>query len=1534
MAWMPWTRRRVASLWTVRCRPPAATATVTTLSSSSCRLSTRTTTTRRTTTFRRSCFGSTHGIRWTSRQSSSLAANAAAEDSEWKKETLDHSLLEPHVEPAQQEQPPQSQPQRPFSGVWSAAARSRRSQLSQEEWYQAFVALHEWRHTIRAEDDEGNDEPTTTTTAKTQWIRSALELVDRYGAQTQSLLVRRHQQEQEEPTALDTVSKQEKAQDPFALSHGEPLWEADHAKDDTQDPNYLTNNTNNHIYQKKRMEEEADLAAFWSQTRAAANGVLHQALHDWHYVSYQQSQEQQLQQEEQDPTTSVVPLPSLWNVWNRFVAHANHVHTSRDPQQEEKDLVDEFGTVHHHSYHAMFLQALVHQHALEQQHHQEQPQEPPQQREEPTGGATTTEPTFVSHRQVFTNSIPLPTHEFAPTIVHDWIQRAKQQQQPQEQVVPSEPTTTIRGLWGNNDNNLTNDPTNRITDPTELLCTMVELVVASMPPPTTTPPTATKPARRGPNATNNHNTNKETLETVKQLVHLIKEMKRLLHAQQQQQQQQQQLEPSLGQGDESSGTTRPKNRSVFSTDQAHRLYRALIQCGKTTASASTTTTANTTKGHPRPTQHHEQYDPVAVKAVRKLLLQDYKKANSHHYQANNTATNTTTPSILVMPPPTPQAFDLLFQAYGQLPNVSEAMSLLQILDPSMSTSNSTPSNKAKNKKMDDEEPLQVQEDSETRVWSMEPTASSWMALVEAHARAGTSVSTTATTTSPVHAVLQRLVQYVSSLQQQQQQQQHPKDDTAVTSCWDEVLLDGVARTQGDASAAPHMARLLQQVVTLAISPTTTTTMGNDSSSITAETIHKVLDWYLRYEPNVWLGTELVHQWFQWIHNSSDNSTLKLQSAATYQTMIQALCRVQKAERALQVWSEYCDWVLQQPLQQHQGPNSTTLHDDDDDDDDDMTLLSRVDPGRLCEQVILSCLHPKSIRKDGVHALGRAMHALDLLESLSNDIMTGHGNTSTALAPTVSVATYNALLASWANESLVQHQDPVPPIQLLLQRMLRQWQAQQQDEVHTINTDTSSTGTKRRLPLQMFEPTATTIQAALWGMARSPDPHTLEQAEQFFQKFIALIEHQHLHVSSHGENVMETKTTTRALSRALYETLMKIWTKHKRPEKVEQLFQELHVQLHSSLSSSESPIDMDEERLHATRLQAWSHAGNPEMTLLALHEWMSQAAQAQSETSGNESDAALPQGPNQSQKRRSLRPPGTFALNAVLGAWTKSTRSDAAQQADQYLEQHLQNRSNEGNDDSETDKNLSSWCAPNLASYCTVISAHAKSGSSTAGTRALYWLRRMQSDACGATRTTTAIESTMGSYDDDEMDNIQGLDSNHKLEEGQNGEEEGLQPPTSESFALEPNFLIYAEVITALIRSCAVQRSQIHGNPEGDRYLSGSSPVQEPEEQILDLLQEIVNMAASEDSDAVGRATTSKLQSFFWNNDAKEKNPKQQNDDRNMTPHLLAKLRRELEGHAFASSGGTSVTQHKLLEALDQVHCMAQRVEPPGRYNYR
>ena len=1404
--------------------------------------------------------------------------------------------------------------------MWSAAARSRRSQLSQEEWYQAFVALHEWRHTIRAEDNEGTT--TTTTTQTTQWIRSALELVDRYGVQTQSVLLRRHQQEQEEPIALDAFSKQEKAQDPFSVPHGEPLWEADHTKDGTTDPNYTTiqNNNTNHIHQKKRMEEEADLAAFWSQTRAAANGVLHQALNDWHDVFYQQ---QPPQQEEEDPTT-FVPLPSLWNVWNRFVAHANHIHTSRGPeqqQQQQQDLDDEFGTVHHLSYHAMFLQALVHQHALEQQqqqHHQEQPQEPPQQREEPTGGATTTEPTFVSHRQVFTNSIPLPTHEFAPTIVHDWIQRAKQQQEGHSE---STTTTIPNTLIENNDINWKNDPT-------ELLCTMVELVVASMPPPTTTPP-ATSKTRRDPNATNKHNTNKETQEMVKQLVHLIKEMKRLLHAQQQEQQLQQ-FEPSLGQGDESSGTTRPKNRSVFTTDQAHRLYRALIQCGKSTASASTTTT-NATKGHPGPTQHHEQYDPVAVKAVRKLLLQDYKKANSHHYQATTAITNTTTPlSILVMPPPTPQAFDLLFQAYGQLPNVSEAMSLLQILDPSMRTINSsTPNNQAKNNKMDVEEPRSPHDDddkNETSVWSMEPTASSWMALVEAHARAGTPVVTT--TPSPVHTVLQRLVQHVTSLQQQQQQQQHSNDKTAVASCWDEVLLDGVARTQGDVSAAPYMARLLQQVVALAISPTTTTTMGNDSSSITAETIHKVMDWYLRYEPNFWLGTELVHQWFQWIHqNSSDdnnNTTLKLQNAAIYQTMIQALCRVQKTEGALQVWSDYCDWVLQQP--QQQGPNNTIL------DDDDTTSLARVDPGRLCEQVILSCLHPKSIRKDGAHALGRAMHALDLLESLSNGITAEHGTSATALAPTVSVATYNALLASWANESLVQHHDPVLPIQLLLQRMLRQWQAQQQDEVHTINMDTSSTGTKRRLPLQMFEPTATTIQAALWGMARSPDPHTLEQAEQFFQKFIALIEHQHSHASSAlGGTTMEMKTTTRALSRALYETLMKIWTKHKRTEKVEQLFQELQLQLHSS---SESPIVMDEERLHVTRLQAWSHAGNPEMTLLALHEWMSQAAQAQSETSHTESETALPQEPNQSRNQRSLRPPGTFALNAVLGAWTKSTRSDSAQQADQYLEQHLQSGSSEGNDDSETEKNLSSWCAPNLASYCTVISAHAKSGSPTAGTRALYWLRRMQSDACSATRTTPAIESTMGSYDDDEIDHIQGLDSNHNLEEGQNGEKEGIKPPPSESVALEPNFLIYAEVIAALIRSCAVQRSQIHGNPESDRFLSRSSTVQEPEEQILELLQEIINMAASEDNDAAGRATTSKLQSFFWNNDAKEKNPKQQNDDRNMTPHLLAKLRRELEGHAFASSGGTSVTQHKLLEALDQVHCMAQRVEPPGRYNYR
>ncbi|KAL7564189.1 hypothetical protein ACA910_021617 [Epithemia clementina (nom. ined.)] len=157
---------------------------------------------------------------------------------------------------------------------------------------------------------------------------------------------------------------------------------------------------------------------------------------------------------------------------------------------------------------------------------------------------------------------------------------------------------------------------------------------------------------------------------------------------------------------------------------------------------------------------------------------------------------------------------------------------------------------------------------------------------------------------------------------------------------------------------------------------------------------------------------------------------------------------------------------------------------------------------------------------------------------------------------------------------------------------------------------------------------------------------------------------------------------------MYNTMMHMWSKQQQffpePEKVEALFQEL--------LSSTSPLVKPRYAEHVVRLQAWSHAGNPEMTKTALKDIMEAC------------DAGVLD-----------EKPGCREFSTVLQAWMRSKRSNAADQAEQGL-RRMQQLAQSGRYD----------CHPNAYTYSAVLGCMARLAQSTpqVGPRAMRLLEEM------------------------------------------------------------------------------------------------------------------------------------------------------------------------------------------------------------------
>ena len=284
-----------------------------------------------------------------------------------------------------------------------------------------------------------------------------------------------------------------------------------------------------------------------------------------------------------------------------------------------------------------------------------------------------------------------------------------------------------------------------------------------------------------------------------------------------------------------------------------------------------------------------------------------------------------------------------------------------------------------------------------------------------------------------------------------------------------------------------------------------------------------------------------------------------------------------------------------------------------------------------------------------------------------------------------------------------------------------------------------------------KPNAWTYNAVLWALGQSRDRTALDRAQTLFDQLDPVDRH----------------------NAKLYNTLMAAWMKRGNPEKVEALFQEM----------KQSAADTDKDRTesqgprsswkphfkaHTTRLQAWSKAGNPYKATEALQDWI---ALCESERGATTTTTTTTTAPPPTPL------PGTQEFNAVLIAWLRSKETAAAaQRADRGLQQMIQ-----------LSQSGRFPCPPNLQSYTTVISAHARYQTPQAGTRAMALLQQLKE------------------------------------------QQQEQQEPLDDATALEPDFFVYASVLSALLRSY--------------QHVDASHRPQH-EQDIQELLQEVQDKNAS------------------------------------------------------------------------------------------
>ncbi|KAL7557876.1 hypothetical protein ACA910_010925 [Epithemia clementina (nom. ined.)] len=298
------------------------------------------------------------------------------------------------------------------------------------------------------------------------------------------------------------------------------------------------------------------------------------------------------------------------------------------------------------------------------------------------------------------------------------------------------------------------------------------------------------------------------------------------------------------------------------------------------------------------------------------------------------------------------------------------------------------------------------------------------------------------------------------------------------------------------------------------------------------------------------------------------------------------------------------------------------------------------------------------------------------------------------------ALYSSLMWAWARSDPDIVGDPAPPVERLLQEMKQRYTTLSRRRGHTVAAAAA-------------KPTDMVFNAFFAALSKSPNPTALERAERVFREMstVYLVE----------PNVHH------------YTTLMTGWSKKNRnqPERAEQLFQEFKqknlirpINWHSSTnierkSDAAASITIDCSAIYRSRLEAWSQAGDPEMTSRVLKEWI------------DDSKMLMLSSSSSSLEQRCswfLVRPGVRDKGAILRAWLRSSHPKAADMAAVALRQMVEKANPSQNQQEQQQQEQDILLLdfyPNSFYYDTVISAFSKSVAPDAGEKALGLFKELQ-----------------------------------------------------------------------------------------------------------------------------------------------------------------------------------------------------------------
>jgi len=239
----------------------------------------------------------------------------------------------------------------------------------------------------------------------------------------------------------------------------------------------------------------------------------------------------------------------------------------------------------------------------------------------------------------------------------------------------------------------------------------------------------------------------------------------------------------------------------------------------------------------------------------------------------------------------------------------------------------------------------------------------------------------------------------------------------------------------------------------------------------------------------------------------------------------------------------------------------------------------------------------------------------------------------------------------------------------------------------------------------IDPDVVSYSSLIWAWARSKSRHSVQTTLDLLQRMLQEWETGNTsvkpnHVTFNGVlwamlhsgvdgDLAKASTIVRQMealgikkTAAIYTTLMNLELKRCRPDRVEFVIEEMK----SAFEAGDSSLEPFARNVFVTHLQAWSKAGNPEKTESVLSEWI--------------------------VNERAPKPT-TQDFNAVLQAWLRSKRPNAAEKAEAGLAQMKQMVESHGFD-----------CRPDLYSFTTVISCYAQSDNPECGHIAYSLLREV------------------------------------------------------------------------------------------------------------------------------------------------------------------------------------------------------------------